>query len=394
MKKNKYLLFFKMSFLILNNDLKKIKPNLSSESKSIRETFPHILVEKQSEKKDDWFRLVDSPKMIPDLETSICSVSTEEKMYYKKGDLFASAVLFCYNNHLSLTLCPDDILQCFRNIVSNVVNDNPEKYRDVFVYHSGKKELKTYDISLEDFLTNMSTQIDANIQTPLDLESDFSTSTKTTKIISSISKMATFKKYFTYSLELLCGIRSVTLEGTLDDWILLKNKVEKASKIFTEKDNIVNLSKHFLFILDMFILTYKAGKMNMKDNLDNIKIFWSRIANYISYGSGSSRISGWINVLCPGKFYDNFPSSYNILDLSQKTPEYKFGDDIYEKKTLAYAQVTQSTFDSAILECEAELNDNLTLYTLFIKAGHLGFKYENDTVKPILAYVIYKKLKI
>jgi hypothetical protein len=247
---------------------------------------------------------------------------------------------------------------------------------------------------VEDFLKDMSRQIDSNIETPLDLESNFSTSTKTTKLVSSISKMATFKQFFSYSLQLLCGIRSITLEGTLDDWILLKNKVEKASKIFTEKGNIVNLSKHFLFILDMFILTYKAGKVDTKDSFENIKVFWSRIANYISYGSGSTDISGWINVLCPGKLYDKFPENYNILNLSQKIPEYKFGDDVYCEKTLAYAQIRQSKFSSAILECEAELNDNGTLYTLFIKAGHLGFKYENDTVKPVLSYVIYQKLKM
>jgi hypothetical protein len=70
-----------MSFLVLNNDLKKIKPNLGDEPKSIREAFPHILLEKQSEEKDKLFRLFDPPKMIPDLKTFICSVSSEEKMY-------------------------------------------------------------------------------------------------------------------------------------------------------------------------------------------------------------------------------------------------------------------------------------------------------------------------
>ena len=72
----------------------------------------------------------------------------------------------------------------------------------------------------------------------------------------------------------MCGIPSVTLEGTLEDWIKIRNKVEKFSEY-----GLLEWSKSLSYILDKFIETYKGN---------GDKDFWNKICNfkYITVGSG------------------------------------------------------------------------------------------------------------
>jgi hypothetical protein len=61
------------------------------------------------------------------------------------------------------------------------------------------------------------------------LTSDFSTTTNDLKIISKISIMGAFKKYFDYEMHLCgCGIPYLILEGTAEDY---KKIIEKAKKL-------------------------------------------------------------------------------------------------------------------------------------------------------------------
>ncbi|RHZ80802.1 hypothetical protein Glove_132g225 [Diversispora epigaea] len=68
------------------------------------------------------------------------------------------------------------------------------------------------------------------------LECDFSTSTNTSITASQIILLDAMKKYFKYKVTFLCGIPKVTLDGTLEDWLHLQEKVAKIRDLGLELD--------------------------------------------------------------------------------------------------------------------------------------------------------------
>ena len=100
------------------------------------------------------------------------------------------------------------------------------------------------------------------------------------------------KNFFRYICYTKCGFPQITLCGTKNDWIKLRNKAnivlkEKVDKRFGDK-----WSKSLIPLLNRFIDTFD-GKINA--------LFWnSMIKTGASRGSGArSWFSGWINILFP-----------------------------------------------------------------------------------------------
>jgi len=54
---------------------------------------------------------------------------------------------------------------------------------------------------------------------------DFST-TSAIRTASQVALMDTFSSYFTYAVNCICGIPRITIEGTLDDWLRIRARIE------------------------------------------------------------------------------------------------------------------------------------------------------------------------
>ena len=78
------------------------------------------------------------------------------------------------------------------------------------------------------FLDQMTQKISENIKVPNYvnlMKSDYSTSTATHTIVSEITIMASVQEFFVYEMGISsCGIPSVEMEGTEDDWKRMKEK--------------------------------------------------------------------------------------------------------------------------------------------------------------------------
>ena len=75
-----------------------------------------------------------------------------------------------------------------------------------------------------------------NILTP-----NFSTSTKDSVISGKVSIMSAFKKYFRYNIETRsCGIPYILLEGTLEDWEKILEKLIFLSKYGFTREKMEN----------------------------------------------------------------------------------------------------------------------------------------------------------
>ena len=211
-------------------------------------------------------------------------------------------------NHYPIRIKPDDIWLLIVQAFSNHVNANPEELREYFVNFEDKKTLKVVfndKVSLKDVdkktLEDFSIQINEQMKEFLgeeiiqNLTSDFSTTDYNSLIISKLSIMGAFQKYFNYEMDLeeVCGIPYIILEGTVDDYLKIKEKAENLSK-YEFSWYINRIIPHIQKMIDA-----KMGKVD-KDYFMNI-IKRNEVKDYIDNDDCCppekaivSNITGWI----------------------------------------------------------------------------------------------------
>src|SRR5207249_12123381 len=121
------------------------------------------------------------------------------------------------------------------------------------------------------------------------LECNFSTTTKNSLTASRIVLLDMVKAYYTYKVRTMCGIPKVTLEGTLEDWTKLQEKVIQLRQLNLGMDFWLDRLDPVVWKL---IETYK-GEVDEE--------FWAKIVSErLSFGSGSRLyIDGWIMAFYP-----------------------------------------------------------------------------------------------
>ena len=169
-----------------------------------------------------------------------CSFRQDSFFNYGKAPLF-SMLVYAYSNHRPIVLTPDVVWLVICQGFSNYVNENADKLRDLFVDHSGKMtlavrsraDLTSREADWETLLDSFGKQIEKNTKGKLakTVKADFTTSGKAEKLASQITLMDIVSPYFEYiSFYVMCGIPSVTLEGTPRDWSRLLKKVNMLDK--------------------------------------------------------------------------------------------------------------------------------------------------------------------
>jgi hypothetical protein len=149
--------------------------------------------------------------------------------------LLAAADL-AYRGHFPLVLTPDAIWLTIAQGLARHVANNAESLRYHFVAHEGKA---TIQVRRDDFVRGspenpwpevwpvFSERIREHIGAEAHalIVSNFSTTGPTEKAASEVVLMDTVQSYFEYSVSSLCGIPSVTLEGTVADWEAIRDRV-------------------------------------------------------------------------------------------------------------------------------------------------------------------------
>lgn len=211
------------------------------------------------------------------------------------------AMYAAYNQHVPLVLRPDDLWLSILSTFNLYVLHNSEKMRSIFVDHKGQKELivslsnqmQIDNISsqeLSDFVKNVALQIKENTKGNIYnwIIPNFSTTTAKDRIIAEISLMSSMSDYFTYGGMMACGISQIQLEGTLEDWKLLKTK---ASMLRNFDSRLAKWSEVLGYVLDQFI-SARQGKADYN--------FWQTIISQDPRGSGGGKNTrGWFMVFSP-----------------------------------------------------------------------------------------------
>ena len=146
-------------------------------------------------------------------------------------------------NHYPIRIKPDDIFLLIVQAFSNHVNANSEQLRKYFVNFDGKKELvvEYYLPSISYVNKKLFEQFSVDINKKMveylgeeileNLTPNFTTTNYNSLIISKLSIMGSFQKYFDYHMiAYICGNPYIILEGTAEDYIKIKKKAEYLKK--------------------------------------------------------------------------------------------------------------------------------------------------------------------
>ena len=208
---------------------------------------------------------------------------------------FFGAFLNAYVDHHDVILAPVDVwlVICFQ--FSQYVNKNSEILRTKLVYHKDTKILSVTTVKeicesqWDEFFLLMIEQIKNNTKNNIGdiLMANFSTVTPVENILSALAVMDTFKTYFEYERNFLCGINNVHFLGTCDDWLLL---IEKTKNLRQYDVNGVwtKYIDNLMPILHNFVDTYN-GNVDVK--------FWNKIMDITREDDDyfpTSHYSGWI----------------------------------------------------------------------------------------------------
>jgi len=219
---------------------------------------------------------------------------------------FVDAAVLAYNRHHGLVWRPDDVWQAIVTQLSFYIQKNAEALRARFVDHDGQKELVVYsygtlftapwDAIAKLFLKEIKKHMKDPSVTAW-ITPDFTTTTDTDRVAASIAAMATFQAYFSFTCHIMCGLPSVELLGTEEDWLKLAERVKRIPEFDAGDGHLKEWAEMLGPVIDEIVAT-KQGKSNMD--------WWQRIANYEGGGSGPTYISGWITVFaafsCTGKW--------------------------------------------------------------------------------------------
>jgi len=230
---------------------------------------------------------------------------------------FIDAIALAFDNHLPLSLRPEHFWTLILQGVAAHMNDkdNAEVLRAKFVKHEGRKVLKVIRDSfvlgkpVNDWagvVAEFDDQIAANVVPTAAgaMETLFSSTTAIEKTCGAVCVMSAMQKFFDYKLCTRCGFPSITLEGSLTDWKLLRLKAQTLIRSHCLPDLGKRWLPAMLPVLDRFVRQYQSPK-------DVDVNFWQSMCKRGgTLGSGGyTWLNGWFNVFLP-YLKDNVPNAF------------------------------------------------------------------------------------
>jgi hypothetical protein len=279
------------------------------------------------------------------------------------------AIVASYSNHVPLKLRPEDILVAVTTAFGKYIVTHSEEMRKYFVSHEGRKEVKIFspDLCYED-LKNPEIWKDRFANPILDQISEMCDKELlewyTPQFISQLLTLGAVKEYFSCSWELGCGFSEITLDGTEDDWVQLRSKMNYLERF--DIPDIQNWRKLLCHVLDEFVNFW-----NCEMDVD----FWQKAVTYKRRGSGAQKsYCGWMLVFAP--FDDDGKSLLYDYDSVMKNDMYGY------------------VSDDSITNCVLNLPIKVIAddeRTVDIYVGSWMFKYEDEQISPHLSYLIVDK---
>ncbi len=296
----------------------------------------------------------------------------------------------CYDNHRPLILTPDVIWLAICQGVSIHINQNYNSLKDTIFVKNKPKEIVIRNDSLEysskhwkELMASFSEETKKYTRDDFYsfFVSKFSTTTEINTTAYQITLLESYKKAFDYVGESGCGIPSIYLAGTTEDWQLILKKLDLLEKI-----GLANWASNLRPIIEQFIYASES---------DEDKEFWQNIyKNASEYAA--FYISGWIIKFFP---YIKVVGSEEEGVYDEKTGEYKVEEKVEPNKFMdgsKYLKSTLSTdnFPSGLARIDVKWNNEFKGVTKKIEviSGFFAIKqYSDKSLEPFISWAICEK---
>ena len=206
-----------------------------------------------------------------------------------------AATHLAFEDHRPLTLSPDILWLLVAQGFANHVNAHAEELRSTFVNHSDKLQIT---VDRDDFIKGspendwagvfgeFSQQIREHLgATTHDLLlPNFSTTDRAERAAAQVVLLDAMQSYFTYEVRTRCGIPQIRLEGTVDDWGQLAERVRGLARFGLEW-----WTGALGPIVDQFVMA-SEGVIEQE--------FWQSMYKLNSF-SGAPYTSGWLHSFFP-----------------------------------------------------------------------------------------------
>jgi hypothetical protein len=202
------------------------------------------------------------------------------------------AIYLAFSQHRPLVLTPDAVWITLAQGFAHHINNHAESLRSRMVAHKGKVTVETTapDLGTTEAWAEVIAQWSAGIepQIPAELSRlilcDFSTTTPIIRTASQIVMLDAFQQYFDYYLMFICGIPTVTVRGSVEDWLAIRKRVDVMAGYHLEwwTDRITP-------ICDGFVATVQGHPS---------QTFWKHIFSPKEV-YGGTLITGWLADLFP-----------------------------------------------------------------------------------------------
>ena len=259
------------------------------------------------------------------------SFANEQRVKYVGSDAFYGGLIYAYAHHMSVTLSPDMVWLLISQGFARYVNAHPEEMRQQLVSHSGKMDL--FVESKENLfsekadwptlISGFTAQIDRYTKKDIakTITADFTTTTPAERIASQITLMESVKEYFNYTvMSISCGIPSIAITGTPDDWRQVQEKTRKLEGY----SGIGKWAQSLEPILQEFVYAAE-GKPNKKFWQDIVKKH--RVKKLTGGGCSSelpTKLNGWILKLFPNENGLTKNSVYHTEDMPSELVRVSF----------------------------------------------------------------------
>lgn len=271
-------------------DVKIGKPSLpkkwNNEKQKDEELDPmRIFLARLEDRKQDWINKSYS-KTLTFRETTI---GLGAHVYHKNMLEYMEA---CWRDHLGVTITPDMFWYTLLCELTTIIKDDAEQYRYLFSTSNEKQEIIVLtDDPVRMPLKDLLDVLKGCVPTDVDLFiPKFTTSTHRSEHAMSVAFCDMCSPYYEYRM-LCCGIPAINVQGTVEDYYLLKSKWDELKKVFSS----ANLSSYFAQVSETL--------QSMLDNFSSSE-FWQKMFHLERCGSGSDvELEGWIT-----KFFKEIPS--------------------------------------------------------------------------------------
>lgn len=330
----------------------------------------------------------------------ILFASETDSLIATDNNAFIFALHHAYSNHYPFSFSPDDIwllvcqgisIHIQKNIDSlkGVLLKNTVKHRIVVrndnLVNAKREDWQNLLTSFKDTVKKFAYPALANL-----LDVQFTTTSSIHLSCRNIAMLEAVKDMFSYGAMSGCGIPKITLLGTKEDWILLRDKVKKISI-----PGLESWVKELNLSLQECINAFE-GKVNIK--------FWKCMYKHIDY-YGKTSVNGWVIKFFPYiEGFEAFDSVWND-DSSYKMVRFNkafFKNNYFTGNNFYLSDYSISDFPKGLNNIDIEYENNIKETENFVlgsqkliaSGGFVGFyqDFSTGTVAPVQGWCIGKEM--